>query len=225
MIAILAAMQKEADELLKLGCDVKEKVLSGKKFYELKLADKEVVLALTGVGKGSAVLATSILLNHYSIDALLNIGTAGGLDENEEVLDIVVSDSVVQHDFDTSPIDGDEGYGLFFKADENLINIVRQVMQDMHFRAHVGMVASGDQFIAEQAQIDRILTRFPKAICAEMEAGGIAQAAACYNVPFVVIRSLSDIAVKEGSHMDFIEYVSVASERSARFCEKIVASL
>lgn len=225
MIAIIAAMQKEIDEMLSLCENVEEKKLVNTTVYEAELAGKAVVLCLSGVGKVNAAISTTILAQHYSLEAILNIGTAGGLKADEHVLDVVISNRVVQHDFDTSGIDGDSGYGLFYDADQVLLEKTRSVLDELAIPNHVGMVATGDQFIHEDAQINRILKLYPDSICAEMEAGGIAQAAAYYNVPFIVLRSLSDVAVNDDSPMDFMNYVSIASRRSAEFTKQIVSVL
>lgn len=225
MIAIIAAMQKEIDEMLLLCEKAEEKQLVNTIVYEAELAGKAVVLCLSGVGKVNAAISTTILAQHYALDAILNIGTAGGLKADEHVLDVVISDRVVQHDFDTSGIDGDSGYGLFYEADKVLLEKTRKVLAELAIPNHVGMVATGDQFIHEDAQINRILELYPDSICAEMEAGGIAQAAAYYNVPFIVLRSLSDVAVNDDSPMDFMKYVSIASRRSAEFTKQIVSIL
>ena len=212
MIGIIAAMQKEIDEMLLLCEHVQEKQVVHTTVYEAELAGKKVVLCLSGVGKVNAAIAATVLAAHYPLKALLNIGTAGGLKASEHVLDVVISDR-------------ESGYGLFYEADQHLLEITSQVLQNMAIPYHIGMVATGDQFIHEDNQIERILSRYPNSICAEMEAGGIAQAAAYYKLPFIVLRSLSDVAVNDDSPMDFLKYVSVASKRSAEFTKQIVAIL
>lgn len=223
MIAIISAMNIENEAILALCHDVKEKTIANKKFYEAVLGDEKVICCLSGCGKVNATISTTLLLEHFPIDAILNIGTAGGLKEDENVLDCVISTSVVEHDFDTSALDGEAGKGAFFEADPLLVNTAKTVAEEMKIAYHVGLITSGDQFISQDEQISKILNDFPESLCSEMEAGGIAHCAAHYGVPFVVIRSLSDIAVKEGNEMDFEEYAKKASERSAQFCEKCVA--
>lgn len=224
MIAIISAMQVENDAILALCNDIKEKTISHKKYYEATLGNEKVVCCLSGVGKVNAAISTTLLLEHFPIDAILNIGTAGGLKQEEKVLDCVISTQVVEHDFDTSPIDHEEGKGMFFEADPLLVNVTKTVAQEMEIPHHIGLIASGDQFITSDS-CDKILQDFPESMCSEMEAGGIAQVASHYGVPFVIIRSLSDIAHSKGNGMVFSEYVEKASKRSALFCEKCVAKL
>lgn len=224
MIAIISAMQVENDAILALCKDVKEKVISNRKFYEATLNDEKVVCCLSGVGKVNAAITTTLLMEHFPVSYILNIGTAGGLKVEEEVLDCVISTKVVEHDYDTSPLDGVEGKGLWFDADPLLVNITKEVASEMNIPHHVGLVASGDQFMTKQTS-QNILGFYTEAMCAEMEAGSIGHVASNYGVPFVVIRSLSDIAVKEFNGMEFDEYCQKASVRSAIFCEKCVARI
>lgn len=222
MIGIIAAMRAEVDALLELMKQGEEFQKDGITFWEGKLADKDVVLMLSGVGKGNAAMATTLLMKNYPITTVLNIGTAGGLCGNQEVLDLVISEEVVQHDYDTSILDGKEGIGLWYRADQELVRLCKTIFTKRNERYHVGLIASGDQFIAEEKQLRILEQKFPKAMCAEMEAGAIAQVCSFFHVPFVVIRSLSDIAHKEKSHLDFCEYVHMASKRSAMLCKEVV---
>lgn len=224
MIAIISAMQVENDAILALCKDVKEKVISNRKFYEATLSGEKVVCCLSGVGKVNAAITTTLLIEHFPVDYILNIGTAGGLKVEENVLDCVISTKVVEHDYDTSHLDGLDGKGLWFDADPLLVNITKDVATEMNIPYHVGLVASGDQFITKQTS-QTILSFYTDAMCAEMEAGSIGHVASNYGVPFVVIRSLSDIAVKEFNNMEFGEYCAKASVRSAIFCEKCIARI
>ncbi len=224
MIAIISAMEVENNAILSLCKDVTEKTISGKKFYEATLANERVVCCLSGVAKVNAAISTTLLLEHFPVDYILNIGTAGGLKEVENVLDCVISTQVVEHDYDSSPLDGKDGLGLWYNANPILVNVVKEVAEEMKINYHTGLIASGDQFITSES-CKRILELFPDSMCSEMEAGAIAHVASHYGVPFVVIRSLSDIAVKEGNGMEFTEYAAKASVRSAEFCEKCVMKL
>lgn len=223
MIAVIAAMDSEVSAIVsKMNAEAKK--IHGIEFYEGTLENKDVVVMKSGVGKGNAAMSTTILLEHYPVEQIVNIGTAGGLKENENILDAVLSERVVQHDFDTSPIDGEAGIGLYYDADPKLLAICEAVLKDLDVTVHKGLVASGDQFIAGEAT-KNLCDKFPDAMCAEMEAGAIAQVSTHYQVPFVILRSLSDVACKPDSHMDFQEYVKHASERSAMFTQELMRRL
>ena len=222
MIGIIAAMEKEMDAITSLLTNKEEYKVSGIAMVKGSIKWKNVIVMKSGVGKGNAAMATTILFENFVITAVINIGTAGGLKKEQQVLDAVLSTRVVQHDFDTSIIDGNDGLGLYYDADAKLIDVCDQVLTSMGVRVFRGLVASGDQFIAEDEKRERIETLFPDAICAEMEAGAIAQVCSHYHVPFVVLRSLSDVAHKEDSQMDFLTYAEHAAKRSATLCQEFM---
>lgn len=224
MIGIIAAMDMEVAAIV-AHVEGKETIISGISFFEGSLEGKQVVVMKSGVGKGNAAMSTTILLEHYPIECIINIGTAGGLREDQQILDAVISRSIVQYDYDTSPVDGESGIGLYFTADQTMADQACSVLKEMQVRVHEGLIASGDQFIAEPKQLELLETKFPEAICAEMEAGAVAQIATHYQKPFVILRSLSDVAKHDDSPMDFLEYASHASERSAVFTKNFVRIL
>ena len=221
MIAVIAAMDLEVTAITEIMDRVCKHTHSGIDFYEGSIYDKELLVMKSGVGKGNAAMATTILMENYPIDAVINIGTAGGLREEQDILDAVVSERVVQYDMDTSAVDGEEGIGLYFDANQELLERCQQALEHLKVKVHCGLIASGDQFVARNDQLQMILTKFPQSVCVEMEAGAIAQVCTHYHKPFVVMRSLSDVAVKENSHMDFCEYAQKASERSAALCKEL----
>lgn len=222
MLGVIAAMDEEVKAITALLDNREHFVVSGIEMEKGMLCQKPLIVMKSGVGKGNASMSTTILLENFKIDKIINIGTAGGLLQEQNVLDAVVSDRVVQHDFDTSPVDGEEGIGMYFQADTDLADVCVKALDSMDITLHRGLIASGDQFIARDEQLKLLHTRFPEAMCAEMEAGAIAQVCVHYHIPFVVLRSLSDIAHKEDSHMDFLTYVEHASKRSAAFCKEFM---
>ena len=223
MIGIIAAMQIEHDAILSKMKHIEERYISQITMFIGELSNQKVVLMLSGVGKGNAAMSTTILLENFEIDAIINVGTAGGLLQEQNVLDVVISKQVVQHDFDTSGLDGQDGIGLFYEADDQLISDCRSVLSSSDYQTFTGLIASGDQFLYEENKIRELLNIFPKAMCVEMEAGAVAQVCTHYQVPFVILRSLSDITCKEKSEIDFVEYAKKASERSAECCEKLLS--
>lgn len=221
MIAIICAMQMECDAILAHCEDIEKKVLFNKVFYEATLANKKVVIGLCGVAKVNAAMTSTILCTQYEVEAIINIGVAGGLQANENVMDMVISSEVIQHDYDTSALDGDSGKGLRVEADPQLLQLARDVLTEMSVPTHIGCVLSGDLFVTKE-HLAQLLGNYPQGMCAEMEAGAIAQVAHTFGIPFIVLRSLSDVAVKEGSAMDFLEYAAIASKKSAEFALRFV---
>ena len=131
MIAVIAAMDKEVDAIVSIMESHEHLMKSGIDFDKGILAGKELLVMKSGVGKGNAGMATTILLEHFSIDCIVNIGTAGGLLVQQNILDAVISTQVVQHDYDTSPVDGADGIGLYFEADQDLGDMCEQALNKL----------------------------------------------------------------------------------------------
>ncbi len=222
MIAIIAAIQAEIDALLKLLKDDTKCTLDGISFWQGHIGEMAVVLMQSGVGKVNAAMSTTLLIKHYAPEVIVNIGTAGGLCEDEQIFDLVIADQVVQYDFDTSYVDGAEGIGRFVPCDKALCMYCEAVCKALKMNYHTGLIASGDQFVGRDSQLRALLQRFPKAKCAEMEAGAIAQVCAHFAIPFAMVRSLSDIAFQEKSNLSFWEYAEQASKRSAAICAALI---
>ncbi|MFQ8583962.1 MAG: 5'-methylthioadenosine/S-adenosylhomocysteine nucleosidase [Holdemania massiliensis] len=210
MIAIIGAMKVEIDALLALMEDVEASSIQKIPFYTGKLADVPVVVTQSGVGKTLAAMSTTLLLEHFEVSGLINIGTAGGLMDNQAVLDVVISTRIAHHDVDVPG--WNHGFGLdnpcCFAADERCVQAVSQVIQE-HDRAWIGPIASGDYFVNTAQQVARIKQEYPEALCAEMEAANRADCTLRRSVcrcAFAVRHY-----VKAGNEMTFEEYAQKAS--------------
>ncbi|MDF9824081.1 adenosylhomocysteine nucleosidase [Breznakia sp. PF5-3] len=222
MIAIIGAMEIEVNALKSKLTSCEDSVVSNIKITKGKMGEQEVVLALSGVGKVNASMTTTLLLSTFDIEYVINIGTAGGLKETQEVLDLVIAKEIIQHDYDTSGLDGDEGYGIISYSDETLIEKALAVLAEETHTIWVGAIASGDSFVHKMSQVNTIKDHFPEVIACEMEAGAIAFVCNHFKIPCIILRSLSDNAYHTNSEMDFMEYAIQASERSAMFCESFI---
>src|SRR5690606_19579552 len=133
-----------------------------------------VVLIQSGIGKVNAALSTTLLLEHYPVKAIINIGTAGGLKLDAQVLDLVVSKQIAHHDVDATAFD--YAYGqvpqmpVYYTSDNYLIDLLTPILNQHHIPYHLGTIVSGDSFIYKEEQQKRILEWFPDAIAVEMEA-------------------------------------------------------
>jgi adenosylhomocysteine nucleosidase len=221
-IGIIGAMQIEIDGLKAAMTDITQEVISGVTFTRGKLCGREVVCAVCGVGKVFAAIAAQTMILRFDPCALLNTGVAGGLATGLRVGDIVLADSVVQHDMDTSPL-GDP-VGLLsginvvnIKTDETLLQALISATRRIGIEPVVGTVASGDQFIAADAQKDRIRRLFDAAAC-EMEGASIGHVAYVNNIPFAVLRAISD----GGDGMEFSKFVDLAATRSIAATKEFV---
>ncbi len=224
MIGIIGAMPQEVDAILTYVTNPIKKTLHQHTVYEGMIHDQRVVICLSGVGKVAASMMTTVLLTNYAIEYVINIGTAGGLNVIQNTMDIVLSTKVTQHDFDTSSIDGEDGVGLTYYANHVLVAKVRDAFNkiDLDCKIYEGEIVSGDMFVSEAPQIEKILKKFPEAIACEMEAGAISQVCEKFDVPFIVVRSLSDIVYHDNSGIDFIKNVAKTSARSAKMVEVLL---
>lgn len=228
-IAIIGAMEEEVTLLRERITNKKEHTIVGFQFVEGQLYGKEVILLRSGIGKVNAAMSTTILLQTFKPDYLINTGSAGGLNPELEVGDVVISNDVRHHDVDAT-IFGYE-YGQVpqmpasFKANERLIDIAEQSAKEIGNHAVVtGLITTGDSFINQPEKAAFIKSKFNQLQAVEMEAAAIAQVAYQYNIPFVIIRSLSDIAGKE-SHLSFDQYLEKAAVHSANLVMGIVSRI
>ena len=204
-------------------------MIANSRFIQGKLEGKEVVLLKSGIGKVNAAMATTILHERYQPTAVINTGSAGGLDTSLSIGDIVISDRVVHHDVDVTAFDYQYGQipsmPLYFESDQNLINIVEKTIQSINqVNCKQGLIATGDSFIQKPEAVQKIREQFPDVIAAEMEAVAIAQVCHQYQTPFVVIRALSDIAGKE-SAQSFDQFIDQAARHAAELIIKVVKQL
>lgn len=219
-IGIIGAMDEEVQKLKEKLDSYEEKVVAGTPFYQGKLADQDVILLQSGIGKVNAALSTAILLNEFQPDIVINTGSAGGFNKDLEVGDIVISTEVRYNDVDNTVFGYEYGQvpqmPAAYKADEHLINIADQAANKETNAHHIvkGLIATGDSFMSDPERVAFVMNKFPELQAAEMEGGAIAQVCYQFGTPFVVIRSLSDIAGKESS-TSFDKFLETAATHSA----------
>jgi adenosylhomocysteine nucleosidase len=218
-IGIIGAMDEEVD-ILKEIMEIQETVQkSGLKFYIGKLEDKDVVLVRCGIGKVNAALCTQILLSEFNVNSVVNTGVAGALHNELGVYDIVISTDAMYHDFDTTVFGNKIGEiprmdTSIFKADGKLIDAAYESTKE-EVRSHKvvkGRVVTGDIFISSKELKDKLVNELG-AYCGEMEGAAIAHVCHVNEVPFVVIRAMSDKA--DGSaDVTYEEFVQEAAHNS-----------
>lgn len=227
MIGIIGAMEEEIKALKKYMTDISQSQVNDCVFYQGKINQKDIVLTLSGIGKVNAAVSTSLLLTNYPIEYVINIGSAGGLADNQKIGDIVVGEKVANHDFDLRAFNRQPGeipdLGTCFSCDDKLIAKANNYLNQHQYTVHQGLIVSGDQFIWQKNQVEMIHNNFPKALACDMEAGAIGQTCYKFNIPFIVIRSLSDIYNREESqHIQFEKFISKASLNSAKMCVALI---
>ena len=227
-IGIIGAMEQEVT-LLREKIEQRETLnLAGCEIYTGKLQGVDVALLKSGIGKTSAALGTTLLLQLCKPDVIINTGSAGGLESSLNIGDIVVSSEVRYHDADVTAfgyVPGQmAGCPEAFVANEDLIQTVKACAADQGQHTVTGLVVSGDAFINGAESLDRIRATFPQAIAVEMEATAIGHVCHRFATPFVVVRAISDVA-DQASHLSFDEFLATAAEQSSRLVEIIVKKL
>ena len=229
-IGIIGAMEVEVAILKEKMEDVRIIKKASMDFYEGILAGKKVVVVRSGIGKVNAGICAQILADVFSVDAIINTGIAGSLNKNINIGDIVLSTDVVQHDMDATGFGYRKGQipqmpVFFFNADDNLRRLAAEVCKEVNpdFQVFEGRIASGDQFVCDQDVKNRIVSEF-SAYATEMEGAAIGQAAYFNEIPFLVVRAISDKA--DGSaQMDYSEFEKAAVDHSVRLTLNMLARI
>jgi adenosylhomocysteine nucleosidase len=222
-IAVLTAMQQELDAALELFASAKssEMELFGMQMHIFEHNGIKLILALSGVGRANTAMNAALIAKKFNPSEIINIGSAGGLQKDQKILDIVIPNEVVAVDVDLTALGCEYGQVLgdpksYFadsKIQEKLFSVAKGLAT-----IHSGAVGSSEAFICREEQVSNIRSRFNNRVaCVEMEAFSIAVVCARFNIPFAVIRSLSDVPAKgEGNENDFNEFLIKASNNAAQ---------
>ena len=225
MIGIIAAMNVEMDGLRAHMEGPVSETVSGITFVRGVIEGREVVTAVCGIGKVFAALCAQTMILRYAPEAIINTGVAGTLTDELSIGDLAVSSCVVQHDMDTSAI-GDpvgliSGINMVeIPADSALTDRLCAAAHSLGIRTVKGCIASGDQFVASPGRKTFIADTF-SAIACEMEGAAIGQVCFVNQVPFCVLRAISDSA-DGSSHMDYPTFVQMAAEQSVALLRRFM---
>ena len=220
-IGIIGAMEVEVASLKERMKDVQVVHKASMEFYAGMLENKNVVVVRSGIGKVNAAVCTQILIDDFKAEAVINTGIAGSLNNDINIGDIVLSTDVLHHDMDATGFGYPKGQipqmkEFSFQADECLRKIAHDVCEEVNpeIRVFEGRIAYGDQFVCDQDVKNGIVAEF-SAYATEMEGAAIGQAAYLNEVPFLIIRAISDKA--DGSaQMDYSEFEKAAVEHSVK---------
>lgn len=231
-IGIIGAMDVEVELLhAQLGAAQVEHV-AGMEFCAGQLGERDVVVVKCGIGKVNAGICAQVLVDRFGCTHLINTGVAGSLDASRlDIGDLVVATDCVQHDFEVGALGYEPGLvpgrdEVGFAADARMrdaaLAAAAEVAPEVH--ALAGRVASGDQFVCREETRQRIVSGFG-ALCCEMEGAAIAQAATLNDVPFVVVRAISDKPGTEGQEADYATFEEASAHRCAKIVERMVETL
>lgn len=217
MIGILGAMDLEVRTLIERIEGARERSFGAFSFTCGTLSGREVAVAQCGVGKVNAAICAQTLILALKPQLIVNIGVAGALAADLSIGDLVIAESVVHHDADTSSLGDPIGMvstvnRVYFPCDESAREALLSAARGAGFAARAGRVASGDQFVCDPARKQWILKTFSAHVC-EMEAGAIAQTCFVNNVPCAIVRAVSDRADGCAS-VDFRQFVGQSAEQA-----------
>lgn len=228
-IGIIGAMDEEIEILLKNINLSKKEIKARMEFNIGTILGKEVIVVRSGIGKVNAAVCTQILIDDYNVEKIINVGVAGGIGENIYPGDVIIADTLVQHDVDTSVFGDKLGQiprleTFDFKCDEKLVELAKDACEkNTKYNSFVGRIVSGDQFIASLEKINWLKKEF-EAVGCEMEGGSIAQVCYLNNIPFVIIRSISDNA-SNGAHIDYEKFIPIAVENSTNILKSMIEAM
>jgi len=227
-VAVIGAKHQEIEILRVAIFDGQKQQIAGFDSYTGRLNGAVVLLLKSAIGKVNAAASTALLLQHFAPDCVINTGSAGGCDQALNVGDIVVSSEVRHHDVDITAFGYEPGQMAGMPAayipDDQLLAIAERCNAQMGVHCVRGLIATGDSFMSDPERVAAIQATFPGLKAVEMEAAAIAQTCYLFGTPFLVIRSLSDIAGKESNHT-FAEFLETAAEHSAKMVLAIVKEL
>lgn len=217
MIGIIGAMDTEVDNI---KTQVKNKALStvaGVDFVCGFIDDVNVCVAKCSPGKVNAALCTQAMIDNFDIDMIVNVGVACSLSEDVIIKNVVIASDVCEYDIDITALGEPRGFinGLNVikvKTDDKISEQLARIAINHGEKIHRGTIASGDTFIANNELKKTLSTEFG-AICGEMEGGAIGHTCAANNVPFAVLRSISD-GGNENAQLDYPTFKKIAAEIS-----------
>lgn len=222
MIGIIVAEVQEMEAVKEIMGNVNSTSIYNLKIYTGTIRNKEILLVRAGVGKVNAARVCQIITDKFDLDCIINVGSAGGLNENLNIGDIVVGEKLIQHDFDVTAFGREKGFipetGKFFESDKALLEKCKNIKIDNQ-KIVTGIIGSGDVFLTNTTLKENIKEIF-NCDCVEMEGAAVAQVCALNNIPFLVIRSISDIPNGK-NEFDFNEYLKFASKNCAKFISQL----
>lgn len=226
-LAIMGAMQEEIEPLLANFEDIKVTEYADNKYYEVSLDGLDIVIAHSKIGKVFASLTATTMIEKFSCDTLLFSGVAGAVNNQLKIGDLIIADKLCQHDLDITAFGHPDGFvpggKVFVETSQELRNVAKEVAKENSLKVIEGTIATGDQFVHSNERKDFIQNTF-KADALEMEGASVAVICDSLNIPFFILRSISDSADME-ANFDFDEFLKSSAQISADYILKIAKKL
>lgn len=230
MLGIIGAMDEEVAKIKEHMTEIEVESKASMDFYKGLLNGKEAVVVRSGIGKVNAAICTQILADDFHVDAVINTGIAGSLNKDINIGDIVLSTDTLEHDMDAVSFGYPLGQiprmdTLSFQADEKLRKAAMDACQKVlpNITAFEGRIVSGDQFVSSKEKKDWLVENFG-GYCTEMEGAAIAHAAYLNQIPFLIIRAISDKA-DDSASMDYPAFEAMAIQNSVTLILEMAGNL
>jgi adenosylhomocysteine/aminodeoxyfutalosine nucleosidase len=226
-LAIMGAMQEEVEPLLANFENINIVEYANNKFYEVNLSGLDIVIAYSKIGKVFASLTASIMIEKFGCDTLLFSGVAGGINPKLQIGDLIIADKLCQHDLDITAFGHPYGYvpegKVFVETTKYLRDVAIKVANENNLKVIEGTIATGDQFVHSSQRKEFIEKTF-NADALEMEGASVAVVCDALNIPFFILRAISDTADMDAG-FDFDEFLKSSAKNSADYLIKIVKEL
>lgn len=226
-IAIMGAMPEEIAPILKKVGTYKTTEYAKNTYYEATYKGVELVIAYSKIGKVFSTLTATTMIEHFGCDRLLFSGVAGAISESLKVGDLIVATQLSQHDLDITAFGHPFGYvpegAVFIQTDKKMIELSKTVAKEMGKTLKEGIIATGDQFVANEEKKNWIGSTF-NADALEMEGGSVAVVCDALDIPFFILRAISDAADMDAS-FSFDEFLETSAIESAEFVMKMVEKI
>ena len=223
-IGVISAMSKEHEQLTGLLNGVQTEVDDTMRFVKGCLGNNELILQQCGIGKVNAAVGAALLIRRYGVDCVVSTGCAGGIEPGMDVMDVVVSTETAYHDVTIPGCEPGQVQGLppRFRSEEQLVEVATS-LHEPNLRA--GLIVSGDQFVSDKVQLQRIKALFPEALAVDMESAAIAQTCHLLRVPFVSFRVLSDTPGADEHLSQYMDFWTSMAERSFEVTRRFLKAL
>jgi len=229
-VGIIGAMKEEINLFTRNMNNVRVKEKAEKTFSIGDFLGMRVVAGESGIGKVNAAVCSQIMVDLFDVDCIVCCGVAGALDGRLQVGDVVISTSVIQYDVNASAFGYEPGCIprmniREFLADKNLIDLAYNcsISRLKHNKVYLGKVLTGDKFVSDSDEKERLRKTF-NGSCVEMEGGAIGHVCFLNDIPFVIIRSISDTADGRATE-DYRRFVHLAANNSYEIVSSIITHL
>lgn len=235
IIGIMGAIPQEINGVVNLLTNKQEHKIGRRSYFTGKLNNQKVVVVFSRVGKVAASATVTTLILEFKVSELIFTGVAGGIHADVKIGDIVLGQSLIQHDMNAQPLF--PAYEIpmlgkaYFEADSSQLEVattaILEILEEQHLhnvisekdldkfnihqpQLHVGLIGSGDLFFSTNSQKEKLQQNLPEILCVEMEGAAVAQVCYEFDIPFIIIRTISDDA-DDHSTLDFNSFIEKIS--------------